>query len=690
MKNQDVDEDVGNTDWATRALSQDLSLDDVMQVFRDTLEVNSNYISPKPNIIVNNILGDDVGEIQNLDLSPLNISILPSTQTAQLFTLTGSTYASLILSGEIEEFGSYLFDSIFGGLTFSVGNYGSNSGTFSAYDTSFLNGSNVFSTSGLPIVIEGGYGNDILFGNAQNNVIRGNSLDASAPLTTSHVIINPSLDGADTFGGEIAQSGNLLLVGTRLADVAFVDEGVAYSYDLSTGNLVQTFNNPSPEAGDEFGRHVALNGNYAAVGAPKDNTNASSAGSVYIFDVATGNLVTTINNPTPSVNDFFGFSVNIDDDYTIVGAWSDNTGATNAGSAYIYDTATGALLHTLNNPAPEINDLFGLRVALGSGYVAVGARDDDAGAVDAGSVYVYDVSTGVLLYTLNNPTPEVGDNFGQRIDIDGNYMVIGARGDSTNASGAGSVYIYDVTTGSLLTTINNPTPEAGDTFGEAVFISGNYVVVGAESDNTGAVDAGSVYLYNVSTGKLLLTINNPTPEAGDVFGATAYISGNSLTIASYYDDIGGADSGAIYTYIVNFEDADTLYGGAGDDTLYGLNGADVLFGGSGADVLYGGGNSDRFVFESVSAFNGIDSVEDFDTLEQDVLDISDLLTGYTKGVDDINDFARFVDVGGDAILQVDTDGLVAGANFQTVATVVGGAGLDVLTLENSGHLDTVV
>ena len=55
----------------------------------------------------------------------------------------------------------------------------------------------------------------------------------------------------------------------------------------------------------------------------------------------------TINNPTPSDFDAFGRSVAIDGDNLLIGAYQDDTGATNAGSAYLFD-ASGNLLQTIN------------------------------------------------------------------------------------------------------------------------------------------------------------------------------------------------------------------------------------------------------------------------------------------------------------------------------------------------------
>ena len=68
-----------------------------------------------------------------------------------------------------------------------------------------------------------------------------------------------------------------------------------------------------------------------------------------------------------------------------------------------------------------------------------------------------------------------------------------------------------------MATLNNPGPAEGDQFGESVAISGTRVVVGAIRDDTGATDAGSAYVYDLSSGTPTVpvaTLNNPGPAAG--------------------------------------------------------------------------------------------------------------------------------------------------------------------------------
>ena len=126
------------------------------------------------------------------------------------------------------------------------------------------------------------------------------------------------------------------------------------------------------------------------------------------------------------------------------------------------------------------------------------------------------------------------------------------------------------------------------------------------------------------------------------------------------------------------------------DVLYGLNGDDVLYDGSSADILFGGNGADTFVFENGAVFAAEDRIEDFSISENDVLDISDILVGYDVGINNIADFARFVDSGADSYLEIDANGSKGGANFESIALIIGGAGLDTATLQASGNLDAVI
>ena len=176
----------------------------------------------------------------------------------------------------------------------------------------------------------------------------------------------------------------LLAVGaTSLAGV------IAPAQAFTPFSLTQTFNNPSPAIGDIFGNSVSLSGTSALIGAYLDDTGASNAGSAYLFNTTTGALLQTFNNPSPASGDSFGNSVSLSGTLALIGTPFDDTGASNAGSAYLFNTTTGALLQTFNNPSPASNDNFGNSVSVSGTSALIGAYQDDTGASNAGSAYLY-------------------------------------------------------------------------------------------------------------------------------------------------------------------------------------------------------------------------------------------------------------------------------------------------------------
>jgi hypothetical protein len=122
------------------------------------------------------------------------------------------------------------------------------------------------------------------------------------------------------------------------------------------------------------------------------------------------------------------------------------------------------------------------------------------------------VNKGVLLHTLNNPnafSTSASDQFGYSVAISGNRAIVSAYlEDDAGGASSGKAYIFDVVTGALLHTLNNPTAfstSAGDTFGDSVAISGNRAIVGARSeDDAGGTTSGKAYIFTFGTTQKLL------------------------------------------------------------------------------------------------------------------------------------------------------------------------------------------
>ncbi|HHC6692481.1 TPA: tandem-95 repeat protein [Vibrio parahaemolyticus] len=90
-----------------------------------------------------------------------------------------------------------------------------------------------------------------------------------------------------------------------------------------------------------------------------------------------------------------------------------------------------------------------------------------------------------------------------------------------------------------------------------------------------------------------------------------------------------------------YDQADTIYGGAGNDILFGQGGSDKLFGGADNDILIGGLGSDILtggdgedIFKWIDVANERDTVTDFSSSE-DSLDFSDLFDDLSK--DEVGD-----------------------------------------------------
>ena len=168
------------------------------------------------------------------------------------------------------------------------------------------------------------------------------------------------------------------------------DTGAAYLFDAESGSLLQTFVNPTPTPGGFFGDTVAGVGGNVLVSARIDpQTAPGEAAAVYLFDGDNGVLLYTFFSPTSARSDSFGWSLAGVGDNVLVGAPFDGTVGSDAGAAYLFDANNGALLHTFLNPSPSANDFFGWSVGGEGVSIIVGAPEDDAGADRAGAAYLF-------------------------------------------------------------------------------------------------------------------------------------------------------------------------------------------------------------------------------------------------------------------------------------------------------------
>ncbi|MCL4786276.1 MAG: immunoglobulin domain-containing protein [Verrucomicrobia bacterium] len=373
----------------------------------------------------------------------------------------------------------------------------------------------------------------------------GSVTSAPAILTVSPApitFLNPTPASGQRFGSAVAAVGSdRVLVGDYGQSTAAFYGGAAYLFSTN-GMLLTTFTNPTPADFDFFGSAVAAVGDdLVLIGAEGDDSGAESAGAAYLFS-ASGSLLTTFTNPTPATHDSFGHALAaVGGDRVLIADRHDNTGANAAGAAYLF-TTSGTLLTTITNPSPAVEEWFGNSVALvGTDRIIIGAPLNDTGANYAGAVHLF-TTNGMWLTTITNPTPAFDEMFGSAVAAVGSDRVlIGAPYDNTGATDAGAAYLFSVN-GTLLTTFTNPTPAADDQFGAAVAAVGDdRVIIGAMMDNTGASDAGSAYLFSTN-GTLLITFTNLTPASFDLFGMAVTAVGSDRVL------IGTSEAGEAYLF----------------------------------------------------------------------------------------------------------------------------------------------
>jgi cysteine-rich repeat protein len=369
--------------------------------------------------------------------------------------------------------------------------------------------------------------------------------------------LNPIPAAGDHFGQAIAVLGANLIVGAPLHDSTdAINSGIAYLLSGTTGAVLRTFEDPVPDPGDEFGFAVAGVGPWVVVGAPFDGTAGPQAGAVYVFDGATGGLVRTLLNPTPGRNDRFGWALAAAGTDILIGAPQDDTGAGSGGAVYRYNGATGALNQVYLNSSPHPGDQFGFAVAALGASVIVGAPGRDAAGsvvpplLDIGAAYLFNGSTAVLMRTFVSPNQNTEDGFGWSVAAVGTAVLVGAPFDHAGSAKSGAAYLFNGSTGALLSTLMKATRVANDDYGFKVAALGtDKMLVGARRDDGGALNAGAVYLYRAPNGELLATFQKGIPGGDEDFGRTIVaVDTMKFFVGAPMDNSVEIEAGAVYAF----------------------------------------------------------------------------------------------------------------------------------------------
>jgi len=363
----------------------------------------------------------------------------------------------------------------------------------------------------------------------------------------------------------------------------------------------------------------------AATGVDGDESDDSApgAGAVYVFvrDGTGWSQQAYLKASNTDAGDAFGRAVAIDGDTLVVGARDEDgadTGvdgneaddsAPDAGAVYVFvrDGTSWSQQAYLKASNTQGTDRFGSVVAISGDTIAVGAigensaatgidgDEDDDTAADAGAVYVFvrGGSTWSQQAYVKASNTDAGDGFGTSLSLSGDTLVVGAAGEDgaatgvdgneadDSAAGAGAAYVFtrSGSSWSQQAYVKASNTDAGDAFGQSVAVDGDTLLVGASleaSDATGvdgneaddsAAGAGAAYVFtrSGSSWSQQAYVKASNTDAGDGFGGTVALSGETAAVAAAGED--GAAMG------VGGDDTSDGAPGAGAVCVFGRDGA---------------------------------------------------------------------------------------------------------------------
>lgn len=372
------------------------------------------------------------------------------------------------------------------------------------------------------------------------------------PFPNEDTLSSIAPDFFNAYGTVVDIEGDQILVSGPEDNIGLVGQtgGTVFLYDRHTGELERTIIS-TREAGGNFGYAAQLDDGRVVVGSAGVPFDARAAGKVQIFDASSGDLLIRIEDPDDNKPGNFGRAVGLDGNNLVVGARSNDIFGQDAGRAYIFDADSGNLRFTLDDPTPSGFDLYGFSVATDNGLALIGEPNDSTNGLRRGQAHLYDANTGALLFTYNDPdTLFNNDRFGFSVALEGEYAVVGAR-DSGQRHG--EVFVFSTQTGALLQTFEDPTPSNSDQFGRSVAIDGNHLLVGAPGDDTQGPQVGQAYLFNLLTGDLLQIFDDSTVTDGDLFGTSVAIDGDALIVGARFDDTHDTGAGQAHVFGPGFD-----------------------------------------------------------------------------------------------------------------------------------------
>jgi hypothetical protein len=204
------------------------------------------------------------------------------------------------------------------------------------------------------------------------------------------------------------------------------------------------------------------------------------------------------------------------------------------------------------------SDSFGASVAVSGDTAVIGAYYDNDNGYASGSAYVFIRDANGTWTQQAKLLPSDGAaeyKFGYSVAVSGDIAVIGDWRDYDNDDLVGSAYIFVRAANGTWTQqakLLASDSTAGDKFGASVAVDGNTAVIGAWGNDDEGLNTGSAYIFVQAVNgtwtqqaKLLASDG----AAYDLFGYSVAVFADTAVIGAYGDDDKGEDAGSAYVFV---------------------------------------------------------------------------------------------------------------------------------------------
>jgi hypothetical protein len=353
----------------------------------------------------------------------------------------------------------------------------------------------------------------------------------------------------DSFGSSVSVSGDIIVVASYSGN----SSGSAYIFSKNQGGTdnwgqVKKITASDSATFDSFGSSVSVSGDIIVVGSNSNN----SSGSAYIFSRNQGGTdnwgqVKKIRASDAAANDQFGWSVSVSGDSIVVGTYGDDDSGAESGSAYIFYRNQGGTdnwgqVKKITASDAAAYNHFGWSVSVSRDTIVVGAYGDDDGGSYSGSAFIFSKYQGGAgnWGQIKKITASYGSFGLSSVSISGDIIVVGAQSDDDSGAESGSAYIFSRNQGGTddwgqVRKIRDPDGRAGDHFGRSVSVSGDIIVVGAEGDDDGGIESGSAYIFSKEGTDYWWFVRKITASDATEyhnFGCSVSISGDIIVVGA--------------------------------------------------------------------------------------------------------------------------------------------------------------